>query len=182
MVHLSAAQQVPGYGITWYGACTGTGACDVTMNSDLWLDAEFQPVPTIVPNVVGLTLAAAGQALTKAGFFQGTVNEQASSTVPAGQLISQSPAAGTSLLGGSNIDVTLSTGAPKNSGGGGGAMDWLTLGTLLGALVAVRWSRCGPFRAPSGASLGRPHIAPRVPETRAPPADGAAFSLGLTDS
>jgi DNA-binding beta-propeller fold protein YncE len=136
VVHLSAAKQVPGYGLTWHGACTGTGACDVTMNSDQWLDAEFEPVPTVVPNVVGLTLVAARQDLTTAGFFQGTVNEQSSNTVPKGQLISQSPAAGTSVLGGSNIDVLLSTGAPTNSGGGGGALDWLTLSALLGALVA----------------------------------------------
>jgi probable HAF family extracellular repeat protein len=157
VVHLSAAQQVPGYGITWYGACTGTGACNVTMNSDQWLDAEFQPVPTIVPNVVGLTLAAARQALTEAGFFEGTPNEQSSSTVPAGHLISQSPAAGTSVLGGSTIDVLLSTGAPANPGGGGssggggggggngsgggGGMDSLTLAALLSALAMARRPR-----------------------------------------
>jgi beta-lactam-binding protein with PASTA domain len=93
-----------------------------------------------VPNVVGLTLAAARQVLTQAGFFEGYPNEQSSSTVPAGQLISQSPAAGTSVLGGSTINVVLSTGAAKNSGGGGGAMDWLTLGALFGCLVAVRRS------------------------------------------
>jgi DNA-binding beta-propeller fold protein YncE len=151
VVHLSAAKQVPGYGITWYGACTGTGACDVTMNSDQWLDAEFQPVPTIVPNVVGLTLAAAKQALTAAGFFEGTPNEQSSSTVPAGHLISQFPAAGTSDLGGSTIEVSLSTGPPANTGGGGGgggggSFESLTLAALLGTLMTKLLSACQHHR------------------------------------
>jgi DNA-binding beta-propeller fold protein YncE len=144
VVHLSA--QLPGYELTWYGACTGTGACDVTMNSDQWLDAEFQPVPTTVPNVVGLMQAAATQALTQAGFILGTVKQQSSSTVLSGDVISESPAAGTNLLGGSAVDLSVSTGAPANpggggnygGGGGGGGMDWLTLGALLGSIVAVR--------------------------------------------
>lgn len=136
VVHLSATQQIPGFEMTWYGACTGTGACDVTMNSDQWLDAEYQPAPTMVPNVVGLTLAPARQPITAAGFFEGYPTEQSSSTVPAGHLISQSPAAGASALGGSTINVVLSTGpGGGGGGGGGGAIDWLTLGALLGYWV-----------------------------------------------
>ena len=65
-----------------------------------------------VPDVVGLTQAAATSAITGAGLVVGTVTSQASETVPAGVVISQSPAAGASAASGSAVNIVVSTGPP----------------------------------------------------------------------
>lgn len=69
-----------------------------------------QQQTTIVPNVVGMTQAAATSAIANAGFSVGTVTEAPSETVPAGQVISQNPAAGTSAAPGSAVSFVVSTG------------------------------------------------------------------------
>jgi hypothetical protein len=63
-----------------------------------------------VPNVVGLTQAAATTAITNAGLTLGAVTLQASTTVAAGNVISQNPAGGTSAAQGSSVALTVSTG------------------------------------------------------------------------
>jgi eukaryotic-like serine/threonine-protein kinase len=64
-----------------------------------------------VPNVVGETQTGATTDLTKAGF---TVNPttQASSTVPVGAVISQSPAANTTQPAGSTVTIVVATAPP----------------------------------------------------------------------
>jgi beta-lactam-binding protein with PASTA domain len=64
-----------------------------------------------VPNVVGLTQAAANSAITAAGLTVGTITTQSSSTVPAGSVISQSPAAGTSVAAGVAVSLVVSSGS-----------------------------------------------------------------------
>jgi beta-lactam-binding protein with PASTA domain len=64
-----------------------------------------------VPNVVNLTQAAATTALTNASLNVGTVSNASSATVPAGSVISQSPAANTQASGGTNVNLVVSTGA-----------------------------------------------------------------------
>ena len=63
-----------------------------------------------VPNVVGLTQAAATTAITGAGLVVGTVTTPASGTVAAGNVISESPAAGTSVSAGSAVNLVVSSG------------------------------------------------------------------------
>jgi serine protease len=65
----------------------------------------------VVPNVVGQTQGAATTAIVGAGLTVGSVNTAASATVPAGNVISQSPAAGTLLSPGSAVNLVVSTGA-----------------------------------------------------------------------
>jgi len=65
-----------------------------------------------VPNVVGLTQAAATTAITGAGLVVGTVTTQSSSTVPAGAVISQNPTSGTLVAPGSSVNLVVSTGPP----------------------------------------------------------------------
>jgi beta-lactam-binding protein with PASTA domain len=65
-----------------------------------------------VPNVVGLTQAAASNAIASAGLVVGTVTNAASETVPAGSVISQNPSAGTSVASGSAVDLVVSSGPP----------------------------------------------------------------------
>ena len=63
-----------------------------------------------VPNVVGSTQAAATTAITGAGLTVGTTTQASSSSVAAGNVISQSPAAGASVASGSAVNLTISTG------------------------------------------------------------------------
>jgi beta-lactam-binding protein with PASTA domain len=68
-----------------------------------------------VPNVVGLTQSAAGTAITGAGLTVGTVTTQSSSTAPSGTVISQSPAGGASVAGGSAVSLVVSSGPAKDT-------------------------------------------------------------------
>jgi VWFA-related protein len=86
-----------------------------------------------VPNVVGMTEAAARTAITGAGLRVGTVTQQSSSTVALGNVISQSPASG-QVEGSSAVTMVVSSGPAKSSsGGGGGATGPLEL--LAGLLL-----------------------------------------------
>ncbi len=67
-----------------------------------------------VPNVVGMTQAAASSALTLIGLTVGTITQAYSSTVTSGSVISQDPPAGTSVPVGSSVTLTTSLG-PQNT-------------------------------------------------------------------
>jgi hypothetical protein len=64
-----------------------------------------------VPNVVNDTQAAATSALTAAGVALGTVTSQSSTTVASGLVISESPAAGSSVAQGTTVNLVLSAGS-----------------------------------------------------------------------
>ena len=86
---------------TWAG---GTGSA----NDNAVATAVFLAVTTpTVPDVVGLSLADATTALTAAGFTVGTVTTILTDAVPAGDVVSQSPVAGTSAAPGSAVDLVL---------------------------------------------------------------------------
>lgn len=70
------------------------------------------PAATVsTPNVVGMTQAAAEQALTNAGLSVGTVTTQTSGTVPAGSVISQAPVGGSSVGPGTSVNLVVSSGS-----------------------------------------------------------------------
>ncbi len=64
-----------------------------------------------VPNVVGLSQNDAQSTLTGAG-FKVTTTQATNADVPAGDVISQSPAAGALVAAGSTVTITVSKGAP----------------------------------------------------------------------
>ncbi|HOC70695.1 MAG TPA: PASTA domain-containing protein [Candidatus Hydrogenedentes bacterium] len=66
-----------------------------------------------VPNVAGKTQTAAQSAITSAGLEVGTVTEQYHATVPAGNVISQDPAAGTEVDPGTAMNLVVSKGPIK---------------------------------------------------------------------
>src|SRR5256884_4600660 len=71
------------------------------------------PPPTVlVPNVVGQMQAAATSAIIGAGLTLGTVTMQSSTTVAPGNVISDRPAAGTSVASGLAVNLVVSSGAP----------------------------------------------------------------------
>ncbi|MGB7581606.1 MAG: PASTA domain-containing protein [Sedimentisphaerales bacterium] len=71
------------------------------------------PSPTItVPNIVGMTAAAANMAIVDANLVVGTVTTAYSNTVAAGNVISQNPAASTVVATGSAVSYVESLGRP----------------------------------------------------------------------
>jgi YVTN family beta-propeller protein len=97
-----------------------------------------------VPNVVGQAQAAATTAITGAGLTVGTVTQQSSNSVASGSVISENPAAGTNVAGGSQVSLVVSSGTGGGGGygggGGGGSVDLLTLSAMLWLGVAA-WLR-----------------------------------------
>src|SRR5437762_5674716 len=81
--------------------------------ADVQIGSGGQPPPTVLaPNGVGQTQAAATSAITSAGLTAGTVTQQSSTTVASGSVISESPAAGTSVASGAAVNLVVSSGAP----------------------------------------------------------------------
>ena len=68
------------------------------------------PSPVSVPNVTGMTRASAESAITGAGLIAGSVTQYYSLTVPVGNVISQTPAAGTGAAPGTAVDLVVSMG------------------------------------------------------------------------
>jgi len=66
--------------------------------------------PVTVPNVLNQTQAAATTAIVSAGLVVGTVTQQSSATVLAGNVSSQNPTAGVGVAAGSAVNLVVSTG------------------------------------------------------------------------
>jgi len=69
-------------------------------------------VQATVPDVEGLSQADAEAAIDAAGLTVGDVSQEFHNTVPAGNVISQDPAAGSSVAPGSAVDLVVSLGLP----------------------------------------------------------------------
>src|SRR6202048_1723905 len=67
------------------------------------------PQMVIVPNVEGLTQAAATTAITGAKLTVGTITQQTSNTVVIGNVISQDPASGGSVAQGARVNLGVSS-------------------------------------------------------------------------
>src|SRR5262245_16014126 len=71
------------------------------------------PVPSplnTVPNVIGLTQAAATQAIVNAGLLVGNITTVNSPTIPIGRVVSTDPRSGFTLPAGSRVDLVISLG------------------------------------------------------------------------
>jgi hypothetical protein len=82
----------------------------VNQGSAVNLVVSSGPAQATVPNVVGLTQAAASSAITGAGLVLGTTTQQSSTTVASGNVISESPIAGTQVNEGSAVNLVISSG------------------------------------------------------------------------
>jgi len=82
----------------------------VPINSSVNLVVSLGQQMVEVPNVVGMTQADAQAAIGTAQLVVGTVTEEYSDTVPGGNVISQDPAAGTSVPIGSAVNLVVSLG------------------------------------------------------------------------
>ena len=102
--------------VTFAPATTGAKTASISITSDggngsVSASGTGTTPNVTVPNVVGMTQAAASTAITGASLTVGTVTTQSSATVPAGQVISQNPAAAASVASGSAVNLVVSSGA-----------------------------------------------------------------------
>src|SRR6202022_2945434 len=82
----------------------------VAQGSPVNLVISSGPQMVTVPNVEGLTQAAATTAITAAKLTGGTVTQQTSDTAATGNVISQDPASGSSVAQGSRVNLVISSG------------------------------------------------------------------------
>jgi FG-GAP-like repeat/PASTA domain/Dockerin type I domain/Divergent InlB B-repeat domain/FG-GAP repeat len=94
------------------GGTCDTATCPQHVFAPVVWTANFAPVAVAVPNVVGQTQAAASTTITGAGLVVRNITSASSTTVAAGSVISESPAAGTQVAPGSAVDLVVSTGPP----------------------------------------------------------------------
>ena len=98
-------------------ACPGVGGTDISPTAELLvLDvigySVIAPPPLLVPNVVGMTRASATTAITGQGLVVGTITTVSSLSQPAGDVISESPVAGTQVTAGSIVSLIISGSQP----------------------------------------------------------------------
>ena len=106
-VTTQSSSTVPAGSVISQNPAAGT---NVISGSAVSLVVSSGPPQVAVPNVVGMTQATATTAINSAGLVLGAVTTQSSSTVPAGSVISQNPAAGTNVISGSAVSLVVSSG------------------------------------------------------------------------
>ena len=87
----------------------------IDVGSTVAITVSTGPAPVAVPDVTGETLAAATRTLQQAGLLVGTVQQRQDASLPAGQVIDQSPASGGDVAPGSAVDLTVSQGGTATS-------------------------------------------------------------------
>jgi len=107
-VTTASSSTVPSGSVISQNPAAGT---QVATGSAVALVVSSGPAQVAVPNVVGMTQAAALTAITNAGLAPGAVTTAASTTVPAGSVISQNPAAGVQVTAGAAVALVVSAGA-----------------------------------------------------------------------
>lgn len=85
-----------------------------TKNSVVTITVSTGAGDVSIPNVVGLNAASASNQLGQAGFTV-TTKTQTSATVPAGNVISTNPTAGTKAAKGSSVEILVSSGPPATT-------------------------------------------------------------------
>ena len=83
---------------------------EVAKDADVTIFIAVEPTTTTVPDLEGLTPSAAQTELGAAGLRLGSQLQEASATIPAGQITRSEPAAGSDLEQDSVVDVYVSTG------------------------------------------------------------------------
>lgn len=121
---------------------TPSAGTSVATGSSVNLAVSSGPAPVAVPNVVGSSQASATTSITGGSLVLGTVTQQSSSTVASGDVISETPSAGTNVAAGSSVNLVVSTGPFVGSGnasssGGGGGLDWIGLVGLMALWIVT---------------------------------------------
>ena len=121
------AAQAGNYTVKYNVKDTSNNVADMVTRSVKVLAAQ---TTVSVPNVVGMTQTAAQTAITTAKLTVGTVTEQYSTTVAAGNVISQNPAAGASVAQNSAVALVVTYASAFShwqSGNDGGGFFWMLM-------------------------------------------------------
>jgi eukaryotic-like serine/threonine-protein kinase len=89
---------------------------EVERGSRIALAVGGGPRSANAPHLLGLTPVAAERRLEEVGLEPGRREEVPSEAVPAGEVVSQDPAAGEGMKGGGEVDLTVSSGPPEHGG------------------------------------------------------------------
>lgn len=84
-----------------------TAGTSVVISSPVDLVVSIGPVMVVVPDVTGMPQTDASAAISSAGLALGTVTPMMDFSVPEGQVLAQSPAAGVSVPMDSIVDITV---------------------------------------------------------------------------
>jgi len=122
-----SSSSVPAGNVISQSPAAGASVAD---GSAVSLVISSGPAPVAVPNVVGKLQAAATSAITGAGLALGTVTNQSSSSVAIGTVISERPAAGTSVAAGSAVNLVISSGALQGDLNGDGVVNCADLAII----------------------------------------------------
>ncbi|MBN1508752.1 MAG: PASTA domain-containing protein [Sedimentisphaerales bacterium] len=113
-----------------------------------------------VPNVVGMTQAAAQSTITSAGLVVGTVSSAPSDTATPGEVLSQNPTAGTFVPQGSAVDLVVCADAPPVGPAPGAAVAQWKLDETSGSIAHDSTGRYdgilrgNPLWLPDGGTIG----------------------------
>ena len=110
----------------------------------------------LAPNVVNYTVAAAIAKLKLSGLVLGTQTTASSATVPAGEIISQSPLAGYSIAHGSAINVVVSTGPVALAASGGALPAAVTQAPGLTATIQSAAQSAATSTSPAATQVSTP--------------------------
>ena len=92
-----------------------SAGASVSPGSSVAITISLGPEPTVnVPDLVGQTQAEAESALSGVGLTLGAVSDSFSDTVAIGRVLSQDPAADTSVASGTSVAITVSLGPSSN--------------------------------------------------------------------
>jgi len=157
---------------------TPTAGTMVAPKSDVSVVVSSGPAPVPVPNVVGLTQAAATTSITGVGLTLGTVTLTSSPTVASGNVISQSPAAATNVSAGSSVSLTISSG-PTSAQVAVPNVVGLTQAAATTAISAVGLI-VGGFSSGPNSTVPYGTVAGEYPAAGAMVASGSAVSLTVS--
>jgi hypothetical protein len=109
----------------------------------------------VIPNIVGMTQAAATAAITGSGLVVGPVTTVMSSSVPAGSVISQSPSRGGQVEPGTIIAFVVATVPAPPSSGAAASLDVCNVFWQVGSAATLNGSNFpGIVVAQAGVTLG----------------------------
>ncbi len=148
----------------------------VTSGTAVSLVVSSGPPPVTVPNVVGDTQAAASSAITAQGLTVGSVTTQSSSSVASGDVISESPSAGTSVAKGSAVNLVVSSG----SGSGSTTAVWipfLATPSGSGGLTGLFLQASNNYTAPTSANFVTTHPVTVLSDAFAETISGSNYSV-----
>ncbi|HET6867778.1 MAG TPA: PASTA domain-containing protein [Solirubrobacteraceae bacterium] len=109
VVTLTASASPTSRFVGWSGACSGIGACTLTLTANQDAIANFKPL-CVVPKVKGKTLATAKKAIKRAQCKVGKVTKVFSAKVKKGRVIAQKRKPGNKLAAGTKITLKVSKG------------------------------------------------------------------------